>query len=77
MSRDEVSVTSYRKFSHVLTPSLCKSLANAELYLTLAHIFRRLDLKLFETTADDMTWSDNHVLVLKGHLNVEVEEIEA
>jgi hypothetical protein len=30
------------------------SLAYAELYLTVAHVFRRFDLELFETDVDDV-----------------------
>ena len=34
---------------------MCDSFAYAELYLTIATVFRRVDLKLFETQRDDIT----------------------
>ena len=50
------------------------SLAYAELYLTLAHLFRRFDLELHQTTPDDMEWKDVTVSRMKGHLKVLVRE---
>ena len=51
------------------------SLALAELYLTFAYVFRRLDLRLHGTTTADMEWTDNHVVVFNGHVKVEVKEV--
>lgn len=53
------------------------SLANAELHLTFARLFRRLELSLYETEEDDMDWMDCGVTVMKGHLKVRVKEVEA
>ncbi|KAI9784345.1 MAG: hypothetical protein M1839_002406 [Geoglossum umbratile] len=48
-------------------------LATAELYLTFAHLFRRFELKVHETTAEDMEWDDYYVTVFRGHLKVLLE----
>ncbi len=50
------------------------SLAYAELYLTLAHLFRRFDLELYQTTPEDMEWKDVTVPRMKGHLKLLVRE---
>ena len=50
------------------------SLAYAELYLTLAHLFRRFDLELYETSPEDMEWKDVTVPRMKGHLKLLVRE---
>lgn len=50
------------------------SLAYAELYLTLAHLFRRFDLELYQTTPEDMEWKDVTVPRMKGHLKLLVKE---
>lgn len=52
------------------------NLAYAELYLSLAYIFRKFDLKAFEMTARDMEWKDNFVVTTKGHLKVKVKKVE-
>ena len=52
------------------------SLAYCELYLTLAHILRRFDLKLFETTKEDMEWTDTFVLLRKGALKVTLSLVD-
>ena len=50
------------------------SLAYAELYLTIAHLFRRFELELYQTTPEDMDWKDVTVPRMKGHLKVIVRE---
>ncbi|KAL9066115.1 MAG: hypothetical protein Q9161_007773 [Pseudevernia consocians] len=50
------------------------NLAYAELYLTLAHLFRRFDLELYQTTPEDMEWKDVTVPRMKGHLKLLVRE---
>lgn len=50
------------------------SLAYAELYLTLAHLFRRFDLELYQTTPEDMEWKDVTVPRMRGHLKLLVRE---
>ncbi len=50
------------------------SLAYAELYLTLAHLFRRFDLELYQTTPEDMEWKDVTVPRMKGHLKLLVRQ---
>ena len=50
------------------------SLAYAELYLTLAHLFRRFDLELYQTTPEDMDWKDVSVPRMKGHLKVMIRQ---
>ena len=46
------------------------SLANCELYLTLAHLLRRLDFELFETSEEDMAWDEVFVPLTRVHLKV-------
>ena len=53
-----------------------KSLAYCALYLALAHLFRRYDMELFETTKEDMEWDDCFVLIRYGHLKVMRKEKE-
>lgn len=50
------------------------NLAYAELYLTLAHLFRRFDLELHQTTPEDMEWKDVTVPRMKGHLKLLIRE---
>ena len=50
------------------------SLAYAELYLTIAHLFRRFELELYQTTPEDMDWKDVTVPRMKGQLKVMVRE---
>ena len=50
------------------------SLAYAELYLTIAHLFRRFELELYKTTPEDMDWKDVTVPRMKGQLKVIVKE---
>ena len=52
------------------------SLAYAELHLVFAHLFRRFDLLVHETTAADMEWGDYFVTIPRGHLKVMVQEAE-
>ena len=56
------------------SPSNVNSLAYAELYLTLAHLFRRFDLELYQTTPEDMDWKDVSVPRMKGHLKVMIRQ---
>lgn len=51
-----------------------KSLAYAELYLTIAHLFRRFELELYQTTPEDMDWKDVTVPRMKGQLKVIVRQ---
>ncbi|OAP57865.1 hypothetical protein AYL99_08603 [Fonsecaea erecta] len=51
------------------------NLAYAELYLNLAYVFRKFDLAAFETTARDMEWKDNFVVMTKGHLRVTLTKV--
>ena len=48
------------------------NLAYAELYLVVAHLFRRFDMELFETSEWDMEWKDFFTTVFRGHLKVKV-----
>lgn len=50
------------------------SLAYAELYLTLAHLFRRFDLEFYQTTPEDMDWKDVTERRMRGHLKLLVRE---
>jgi hypothetical protein len=52
------------------------SLAYAELYLTVAHLFRRFDLTLHDTTAATMEWDDCFTPKTKGHLKVLIKELD-
>lgn len=56
------------------SPTNICSLAYAELYLTLAHLFRRFDLELYQTTPEDMDWKDVSVPRMKGHLKVTLRQ---
>ena len=49
-------------------------LAYAELYLVLAHFYRRFEVSNMGTTASDMEWDDNFAPVTRGHLKVMVRE---
>ena len=48
------------------------NLAYAELYFVIAHLFRRFNLELFETSEWDMEWKDYFGAVFRGHLKVKV-----
>ncbi|MCJ1457018.1 hypothetical protein MMC28_007384 [Mycoblastus sanguinarius] len=52
---------------------LGNNLAYAELYLTLAHLFRRFDLSLYQTTEKDVEWDDSFVPITRGHLKVLIQ----
>ncbi|CAD6569144.1 MAG: hypothetical protein ASARMPREDX12_002221 [Alectoria sarmentosa] len=54
--------------------SLHNSLAYAELYLTLGHLFRRYELELSGVTSADMEWDDMLVPITRGTLRVHVKE---
>lgn len=56
--------------------STSDSLAYCELYLTLAHLLRRFDLKLYDTTKEDMEWKDSFTPVRKGPLKVTLTRVE-
>ena len=58
----------------LLTEVYIFSLAYAELNLVLAHLFRRFDLELYQTTSKEVEWKDCYVPVPKGHLKVLVTE---
>lgn len=58
----------------MLTMSL-PSLAIAELYLTLAHVFRRFEVEPFQTDEDTMTWEDCFTSKTHGHLRVKLREV--
>ena len=58
-----------------LTNDASPSLAYAELYLTLAHLFRRFKLSVHETTDADMVWDDAFSILPRGHLKVLVQEV--
>ncbi|KAI9854004.1 MAG: hypothetical protein M1813_001595, partial [Trichoglossum hirsutum] len=49
------------------------NLATAELYLTFGHLFRRFNIKAYETTAEDMEWADYFLPLFNGHLKVLLE----
>ena len=51
------------------------NLAYAELYLVVAHLFRRFEMELFETTEWDMEWKDFFTTVFRGHLKVRVDVV--
>lgn len=48
--------------------------AYAELYLTLAHVFRRFEISNNGTTDADLEWKDCLVPIPKRHLKVTVKE---
>ncbi|KAL9076278.1 MAG: hypothetical protein Q9161_000994 [Pseudevernia consocians] len=50
------------------------NLAYAEIYLILAHLFRRFEISNAGTTDADMEWDDSLVAVIRGHLKVTVRE---
>ena len=52
------------------------SLAYAEMYLTIAALFRRFEFTIYKTTELDMDWVDNVILTTRGHLRVLVKELE-
>ena len=48
-----------------------------ELYVTLAHLFRRFDMTVHESTsAADMEWKDRVVADTMGELKVRVKEAD-
>lgn len=51
------------------------NLAYCELTLTLAHLLRRYDLELYETTRKDMEWKDSFVPIKKGYLKVLLKKV--
>ena len=46
------------------------SLATAELYLTLGHLFRRFEIDPYETAEEMMDWDDYYLPSFRGHLGV-------
>ena len=50
------------------------SLANAELMIVFAKLFRGLDMTLWDTTPHDMEWGDYTVAVFNGHLKATIKE---
>lgn len=50
------------------------SLAYALLYLTIAHLMRRFDLALYETTAEDMEWEDCYMPQTRNHLRITIKK---
>ena len=48
------------------------SLAYSELFVCFAHIFRVLDMELYNTTIDDLEWGDYFAPLTNGHLKVKV-----
>ena len=50
------------------------SLAYTELYLTLAHLFRRFDMTLHDTPDADMDWKDCTVVLTMADLKVKIRE---
>ena len=55
-------------------PEWASSLAYAQLYLTFAHLMRRFDLALYETTAEDMVWDDCFTPKTRKHLRVMIKK---
>ncbi|KAL8683134.1 MAG: hypothetical protein Q9186_000847 [Xanthomendoza sp. 1 TL-2023] len=49
------------------------NLATCLLTLTFAHLLRRFDLQLFETTKEDMEWKDCFSPMMRGSLRVKLE----
>ena len=64
----------FRKLSDSIANADNTSLAYAELYLTIAHLFRKFELELYQTTSEDMDWKDVTVPRMKGQLKVIVRE---
>ena len=56
--------------------SIARSLAYCEIYLTLAHLFRRYDIELFGTMRADMEWKDCMIPKRKGDLKVVLKRAE-
>ena len=52
-----------------------KSLATVEIFLTLARLFRRLDMELYETKPQDMEWADMGLPRYKGNLKVAIKDV--
>ena len=50
------------------------NLAYAELYLILAHLYRRFEISNWGTLDADMQWDDCFVPMTKGHLKVVLRE---
>ena len=50
------------------------NVAYAELYLALAHLFRRFEISNYGTSEADMEWDDCFAPVTRGHLKVMVKE---
>ena len=46
------------------------------MYLTIAHLLRRYDLELYETTKEDMEWKDSFVPLRNGPLKVTLKRVE-
>lgn len=63
-------------FSRGSRSCLGMNLAYCELNLTLAHLLRRFDFQLHQTTAEDMEWDDCFLPITKGHLRVMLREAE-
>jgi cytochrome P450 len=60
-------------FSKGTRQCLGLNLAYAELYLILAHLFVRFDMRPFDTTPTDMEWLDHGISHTKGMLKVTVQ----
>lgn len=61
-------------FSRGSRDCLGRNLALANLYITFAYLFRRFNLRLFDTTKEDMEWHDGMIPVTFGHLKVKVKK---
>ena len=64
----------YFPFSRGSRMCVGSNVAYAELYLTLAHLFRRFDVSNYGTSEADMEWDDCFVPVTRGHLKVMVKD---
>ncbi|MCJ1422885.1 hypothetical protein MMC29_000765 [Sticta canariensis] len=62
-------------FSRGSRACLGMHLANDELFLTFARMFRTFEPKIFETTQADMEWGSYGVPVFKGHLKAMMHEV--
>ncbi|KAL8730121.1 MAG: hypothetical protein Q9181_004778 [Wetmoreana brouardii] len=49
-------------------------LANAELLITFARLFRSVEMSIWQTTPEDMEWRDYSVALFRGHLKVMIEK---
>ena len=52
------------------------SLAQTELHLTLAHLFRRFDMTIHEITDADMEWKDCTVVLTMDDLKVKFSNVK-